>query len=225
MPRKELSVEPREITGKKVATLRRAGIIPANVFGHNLESVSVQVPILELQRTLKASTVNEVIDLKVEGERAVRPMIINRIQRDPLTSAILHADFYQVSLREKMRADVPIVLSGHSEAVSTFNAVMIQSLEVLHIEALPLDIPAQIDIDITPLDQLDKALHVRDLVIPESVTVLNDPDVVVVKAEAPRIAEELEAEREEIAEAAAEAAAAEAPAEEPAAEEEPSAQA
>ena len=225
MPRKELSVEPREITGKKVATLRRAGIIPANVFGHNLESVSDQVPILELQRTLKASTVNEVIDLKVEGERAVRPMIINRIQRDPLTSAILHADFYQVSLREKMRADVPIVLSGHSEAVSTFNAVMIQSLEVLHIEALPLDIPAQIDIDITPLDQLDKALHVRDLVIPESVTVLNDPDVVVVKAEAPRIAEELEAEREEIAEAAAEAAAAEAPAEEPAAEEEPSAQA
>ena len=225
MPRKELSVEPREITGKKVATLRRAGIIPANVFGHNLESVSDQVPILELQRTLKASTVNEVIDLKVEGERAVRPMIINRIQRDPLTSAILHADFYQVSLREKMRADVPIVLSGHSEAVSIFNAVMIQSLEVLHIEALPLDIPAQIDIDITPLDQLDKALHVRDLVIPESVTVLNDPDVVVVKAEAPRIAEELEAEREEIAEAAAEAAAAEAPAEEPAAEEEPSAQA
>src|ERR1051325_2457771 len=112
MPRKELSVEPREITGKKVATLRRAGIIPANVFGHNLESVSVQVPVLELQRTLKASSVNEVIDLKVEGERAVRPMIINRIQRDPLTSAILHADFYQVSLREKMRADVPIVLPG-----------------------------------------------------------------------------------------------------------------
>src|SRR2546423_1416202 len=115
-PRRELSVEPREVLGKKVARLRRAGIIPANVFGHNLSSVAVQVPVIELQRTLKLSTVNEVIDLKVEGERAARPMIINKVQRDPLSNAILHADFYQVSLRERMRADVPIVLAGSSEA-------------------------------------------------------------------------------------------------------------
>jgi len=218
MPRKELTVEPREILGKKVARLRRAGIIPANVFGHNLASVAVQVPAVELQRTLKASTVNEVIDLKVEGERTARPMIINRVQRDALTSAILHADFYQVSLREKMRADVPIVLTGSSIAVGTYNGVLIQPLEVLHIEALPLDIPTHIEVDVSVLDQLEQSLHVRDLGVPPSVTVLNDPDVVVVKVEAPRIAEELEAEREEIA-AAAEAAA---PAEEqeaPAAEE------
>src|SRR5438874_6173515 len=187
MPRKELSVEPREVLGKKVARLRRAGIIPANVFGHNLSSVAVQVPVIELQRTLKVSTVNEVIDLKVEGERAARPMIINKVQRDPLTSAILHADFYQVSLREKMRADVPIVVTGTSEAVGTYNGVLIQPLEVLHIEALPLDIPAHIEVDVTPLTQLEQSLHVRDLGVPASVTVLNDPDVVVVKVEAPRI--------------------------------------
>ena len=209
MPRKELTVEPREVLGKKVARLRRDGIIPANVFGHNLASVAVQVPSIELQRTLKASTVNEVIDLKVEGERAARPMIINRVQRDPLTSAILHADFYQVSLREKMRADVPIVLTGTSDAVGTFNGVLIQPLEVLHIEALPLDIPTHIEIDVAVLTQLDQSLHVRDLAVPETVTVLNDPDVVVVKVEAPRISEELEAEREEIAAAAEATAAAE----------------
>jgi large subunit ribosomal protein L25 len=210
MPRKELSVELREITGKKVARLRRAGIIPANVFGHNLPSVAVQLPVVELQRTLKASTVNEVIDLKVEGERVVRPMIINHVQRDALTSAVLHADFYQVSLRERMRADVPIILTGTSEAVVTFNGVLIQPLEVLHIEALPLDIPTHIEVDVSALDQLDMSVHVRDLAVPEAVTVLNDPDVVVVKVEAPRISEELEAERVEIAAGVEAAAAAEA---------------
>src|SRR5438477_8180132 len=186
MPRKELAVEPREITGKKVAQLRRRGMIPGNIFGHNLPSVSVQLPVLELQRTLKASTVNEVIDVMVSGERAARPMIINHIQRHPLSRAILHADFYQVSLREKMRADVPLVLTGTSEAVATYNGVLIQPIETLHIEALPLDIPAHLEVDVTPLTQLEMALHVRDIQVPANVTVLTDPDVVVAKAEAPR---------------------------------------
>lgn len=151
MARKELSVEPREVTGKNVATLRRAGLTPGNIYGRGLESISIQVNHDDLQRTIRASTANEVIDLKVEGERALRPVVIQKIQRNPLNSEYLHADFYQVSLREKMRAAVPIVIIGNSIAIDTYNGVLVHSTNVLNIEALPLDIPTMIEVDISRL--------------------------------------------------------------------------
>jgi large subunit ribosomal protein L25 len=204
MARKELTVQPREVFGKKVAQLRRAGILPANVYGRGLESQSVQIDAEELALTLKVATANEVLDLKIEGERAARPVVIHHIQRHPLGKGMLHADFYQVSLREKMRADVPIVIVGQSDAVETYNGVLLPGIEALHIEALPLDIPTHLEIDITPLTELDTSLHVRDLDVPANVTVLTDPDVVVVGVSSPRIAVEEEeaaaaAEEEEAA--------------------------
>ncbi|HLF71016.1 MAG TPA: 50S ribosomal protein L25, partial [Dehalococcoidia bacterium] len=192
MARKELPVEPREVTGKKVAALRRSGVLPANIYGRGLDSVSVQVGIDEMNRTLHAATVNEVIDVKIAGESETRPVVIHRIQRHPLSGLPLHADLFQVSLREKMRADVPLVVVGRSEAIETFSGVLVHSLETLHIEALPLDIPTHIEVDITGIDELEMSVHVRDLPIPGNVTVLNDGDLVVVKVAAPRVAEEEE---------------------------------
>src|SRR3990172_2863685 len=211
MARKELSVEPRQVAGKKVKQLRRAGVLPANIYGHGLSSVAVQVSMEELEKTLRAAAANEVIDVKVAGERGARPVVVHHIQRHALTSSPLHADFYQVSLREKMRADVPLVVVGRSEAVETYSGVLVSGIEALHVEALPLDIPARIEVDITPLAELESAIHVRDLIVPGNVAVLTDPGVVVVKVASPRVVEE-----EEVAAAApaeGEEAAAEAPAE------------
>lgn len=190
MARKELSVELRDVLGKKVARLRRAGVLPANIYGHGIDSVSVQVSAEELDKTLRAASRNEVIDILVSGEGIARPVIVQHIQRNPLTSGPLHADFYQVSLREKMRADVPVVIVGQSEAVATYNGVLLQSTETVHIEALPLDIPARIEVDITPLTELESSIHVRDLPLPPNITLLTDPDVVIVKVAAPRVEEE-----------------------------------
>jgi large subunit ribosomal protein L25 len=205
MARKELSVEPRQVTGKKVAQLRRAGVLPANVYGRGLESVSLQISKEELEQTIRAAAANEVMDLRIAGESATRPVIIHHVQRHPLTSSILHADFYQVSLREKMRADVPLTLVGTSEAVSTYNGVLMTGIEALHIEALPLDLPGHIEVDISVMANLEDAIHVRDLTVPANLTVLNDPDVVVVKVASPRleVEEAPVAEVEEAPEAAA----------------------
>jgi len=197
MARRELSVRTREVLGKKVAVLRRAGILPANLYGHGVPSVSLQVESQEFEQTLREAVANEVIDLKIEGERAARPVVVHHLQRNPLTGGLLHADFYQVSLREKMRADVPLVLVGTSEAVSTYGGVLLTGVEALHIEALPLDIPAQIEVDVSLLTELDAALHVRDLIVPANVTVLVDPDVVVARVASPRVTEEEVAERAE----------------------------
>jgi large subunit ribosomal protein L25 len=192
MARKELAVTPREVLGKKVARLRRSGFLPANIYGHGLDSVSVQVETEALEKTLRAATVNEVIDITVAGEGAARPVVIHKIQRHPTNSGMLHADFYQVSLREKMRADVPLVIVGRSEAVETYKGTLVSALEALHIEALPLDIPAHIEVDITPLEELEAAVHVRDLPIPGNITVLNEPDAMVVKVASPSVLEEEE---------------------------------
>jgi large subunit ribosomal protein L25 len=207
MARRELTVQTREIAGKKVASLRRAGVLPGNIYGHGLESVSVQVETEVFQLLLRESAANEVIDVKVAGERAVRPVVIQRVQRHPLNSTLLHADFYQVSLREKMRADVPLHFTGTSEAVETYNGTLITSLEFLHVEALPLDLPAHIEVDISPLEELETSIHVRDISVPSNIAVLNDADVVIVKVAAPAVLEEEEVEeeeKEEEAEAAAE---------------------
>jgi large subunit ribosomal protein L25 len=219
MARKELTVEPRSITGKKVATLRRAGVLPANVFGKGLESEAVQIDLEQLQTTLKTMTANEVLDLKIAGERAARPVIISKLQRHPYNGSWLHADFYQISLREKMKADVPITVVGQeqSEAINTYNGILMMGIETVSVEALPLDLPTHFEVDIAGLANLEDTLHVASIAVPENVTILTDPEVVVLKIASPRLSVEGE-EPAEAAEAAA-APAAEAEGEEPAAEE------
>ena len=211
MARKDLTVEPRQVVGKKVAQLRRTGVTPANVYGHGLDSVSVQIETETMDRTLKAMLANEVIDLKIAGERNSRPVVIQKVQRHPLTSKVLHAEFYQVSLRQRMRADVPLIIVGASEGVDTYNGVLVKAIETVQVEALPLDLPSHIDVDITPLANLEDTLHVSDITVPEGVTLLTDPEVVIVKVATPRVSLELEeaeaaAEGEEAAEAEGEVA-------------------
>ncbi len=199
MARKELTLEPRVITGKKTAQLRRQGILPGNIYGRNLPSVTVQVQTTEFVKTVRSSTKNEVIDLKIAGENVSRPAIVQRVERNALTGSLVHADFYQVSLREKMKADVPVVLIGTSDAVSTYNGVLTQQIDTVQIEALPLDIPTHIEVDVGVLTELDSSIHVGDLPIPGNVTLLTAAEVVVAHVTPPRV----EAEEEAAEEAAA----------------------
>jgi large subunit ribosomal protein L25 len=89
-----------------------------------------------------------------------------------------------------MHADVPLVVIGTSDAVLTYNGVLMTALESLQVEALPLDLPSRIEVDISVLTELEQSLHVRDLPIPGNVTVLTDPEVMVVKISSPRVSEE-----------------------------------
>jgi large subunit ribosomal protein L25 len=208
MARRELPVKTREVTGKKVAQMRRSGMLPANVYGKGLDSVSIQISTEDMDRTLKAASANEVFDLKIEGEKETRPVVLQKLQRHPINNHPLHAEFYQVSLTHTMRAEVPLVVVGHSEAVTTYSGVLMNALTSLHVEALPLDLPSSIEVDITPLVELEQSLHVRDLPIPANVTILTDPEVMVVKVSTPRVSleEEEEAAAAETAEGAEAAA-------------------
>ena len=202
----QLSVTPRDVLGKKVAALRRQGFTPANVYGRNLESRAVQVETVVLTHLLRSAGRNVIVDLRIEGEDSPRPVMLRDVQRDPVTSRLLHVDFYQVSLTQKMRSEVPLILVGDAPAVAELGGILLQSLDNIMVEALPGDIPVHVEVDVSGLSRFDDAVHVRELPIDlTKVHVITDAEIVVAKVAAPRLAAAEEAE-EAAAAAAAEAA-------------------
>jgi large subunit ribosomal protein L25 len=185
----ELSVAPRQVLGKKVKALRRGGHTPANIFGHKIESTPVQADTVELIHLLREMSKNAIVNLSVEGESAPRTVVVRDVARDPLRGTVLHVDFFQVSMTERMRAEVPVVLAGTSEAVATYGGVLLQMVDAIAVEALPGDIPAEFTVDVSVMTELEQSVHVRDLAIDESkITVHTDRDVVVARVAAPRLA-------------------------------------
>ncbi len=207
----ELNVSPRPVLGKKVKRLRREGIIPANVYGRALDSVAIQVGRDDLVRVVRTAGRNEIIYLRLDGEEP-RPTFVRQIQRHPVTDAILHVDFYQISLAEKVRMDVPVALVGTAPAEQTYGGTLLHSLDSIAVEGLPTDIPSVIEVDVSRLEEIDAAIHVEELTVSGQVTVLTDPEVVVAKIAPPHVEKEVEeevVEEEEAAEEAAEEEAAE----------------
>ena len=217
--RTELRVAPREVLGKKVKALRRQGLTPANIYGHNVESQAIQVATEELKQILKSAGRNDIVYLRLDRDDA-RPTFVRDVQQHPVTDAIQHIDFLQISLREKVRADVPIHLTGLSPAVDTYGGILMHGLDHVTVEALPTEVPSFLEIDVSPLTEINQALHVSDLDLPDEVTLLTDPEQVVAKVAPPavepveEVPEEEELEEGEAAPEGEEGAAPEQPAEE-----------
>ena len=200
----QLSVKPRVVLGKKVAALRRQGVTPANVYGRNLESKAVEVETVVLTHLLRSAGRNVIIELHIEGEDSPRPVMLRAVQREPATSRLLHVDFYQVLLTQKMRAEVPLILVGEAPAVAEFGGILLQSLDSITVEALPGDIPPHVEVDVTMLTRLDDGVHVRELPIDSTkVHVMTEAELVVAKVAPPRLVT-VEEEEAVAAEAAAE---------------------
>jgi large subunit ribosomal protein L25 len=196
----ELVVTPRTVLGKKVKTLRQDGITPANIYGHGIPSLAVQVATADLARTIRIAGRNTMLQLHVEGEKKRRPVFFRDVQRNPTTDEFLHVDFYQVSLKEKIRLEVPLIMVGEAPAVSVHQGILLQSVNALTIEGLPTDLPPHIEVDVSGLEEIDDSVHVKDLDVSPDVTLMVDPELVVAKVAAPRLVEEEEVEEEEVEE-------------------------
>lgn len=188
-----LSIEvlPRTLTGKKVKTLRQQGVVPGVIYGHGVSLQPVQVGERELTRFLARISASSLINVQVAGESLPRLAIIREIQRDVLTQKVTHFDFLQVSLSERMRAAVPIVLVGTSPAVTDGQGVLLQGLSSLEVECLPTELPEEIRADISGLVSVDDQITVADLVIADGIAVHTPPDHMVARVIAEKaIAEE-----------------------------------
>lgn len=200
----ELLVTTRETLGKKVRFLRRQGITPVHLFGHNVESVALQCDTAQLKRVLAQTGRTRLISLKVDETKKPRNVVIREVQREPRTSELLHVDFYQVSMAEKIRVEVPIVSIGEAPALKLKENFLLQELNSLSVECLPGEIPNRVDIDLTSLTEVGQAIHVKDIMLDKEGTVLNNPEQLVVKISTRHIEELVEEEKEEV-EAPAEA--------------------
>ena len=185
--------------GKKVKKLRREGLIPGNIFGHGLESKAIQVSTDELKHVLRTAGRNDIVYLRLDGDEP-RPTFVRDVQQNPVSDAILHVDFLQISLRNKVKLEVAIHLVGLSPAVDTLGGILVHGLDHVTVEALPTEVPSVIEVDVSGLAHIDAALHVSDLNVPEGVTILTDIEQVVAKVSPPAVevvVEEEEAEAEE----------------------------
>jgi len=202
-----LQLEQRETLGKKTRGLRRSGVTPAHVFGHELESLSVQGPTTEMEKVIAQAGTSRLISLMVGSEKRARLVLIREIQRKPGTGALLHVDLYQVRSKEKMTVDGPGHRVGQAPAVALKLGTLVVDLSSLSVECLPADLPARIDVDIAALKKAGDGIRVSDVKAPSGVAVLNAPNLVVVKIEEERkpLAEEAEAKAAEEEKPAAEA--------------------
>jgi len=177
----ELEVANREILGKKVKHLRRQGITPVHLFGHGIKSLALQCDTGELERVLAQAGHTRLISLKLDKEKKPRTVVVREFDRDWRRGKLLHADFYQVKMAEKIRLEVPVVLIGEAPALKSRDNMMEHELGTLTVECLPAKIPANLEVDISPLTEPEQAIRIKDIDLDKDITVLNDPELVVVK--------------------------------------------
>jgi large subunit ribosomal protein L25 len=213
----KIQANKRKVLGKKTRFMRREGITPAHLFGHGIDSLSLQCDTAELQRIIGRAGMTRLIALDLEGDKEPHSVFIREIQREPCGGGLLHVDFYQVKSTEKIRVDVPIILIGEAPAMKEKGRTLTHSLTSLSVESLPDKLPPQVEVDLSSLAEVEDAIFVRDIVLGPDVTVVTDPDQMIVRVSEARVTAEAAAEvaAEEAAAEAESAAAAEEAAEKP----------
>lgn len=187
----EIALDARQAQGKANKRLRRAGIVPAVVFGKGEESTPVQVDAKTFETLYHAAGRTSVVKLTVPGAGAAKSGIIKSVQRHPLSGAAVHVDFFIVDLTHEMEVEVPLVFVGVAPAVEETGGTVVHNLSAVRVKALPTEIPHEIEVNVSTLISLDVAIHVRDLSLNrDQVTVLTDGDELVVKVQPPRVEEE-----------------------------------
>ena len=186
-------VTRREISGKKVRKMRRDGVIPANIYGRGIESVAVQIPFAEARIMLNEHGRNTLIAVQVSGEAEPRSVVVRDLDREPVSGAIQHIDFFEVELDRKLQADIPVRLIGEAPATQTWDGILVHDVDAVTIEALPGDLPDHFEISVEGMEELDDQLTAGDLELPSGVELVVDASTVIARIARPR----LEVEEEE----------------------------
>lgn len=198
----KLELEPRDLLGKKVQRLRRAGIIPVHLYGPDSDSRPLQCHSQKLIQVLSLAGGNTAIEITVQGESGSKLAFAREIQWEPMRDTILHVDFLLADINRPVTAQVPIVLIGESSGARSVGGSIVHQLRQLDVQALPLEMPGQIEIDLSVLTEADGVIRVSDINLGANVTVLTDTEELVIRIELPRAEVEFEpVEVEEGAEA------------------------
>ncbi|NMB56592.1 50S ribosomal protein L25 [Candidatus Beckwithbacteria bacterium] len=178
-----LKAYKRELVGKKVKKLRKEGKIPANIYGKNIASQAIMVDLLDFKTVYKSAGETSIISLQLENEEKDRPVLIADLQAHPIDKKVLHIDFRQVDLKEKITANIPLEFVGKAPA-ETLGASIVPIRQEVEVEALPTDLPEKFEVDLSKLTEIGHTLTVKDLVVDTAkVKILTEEGEVLVKAE------------------------------------------
>ena len=186
MESETLALSQRSVLGKKVKRLRRQDITPAHMYGSGIEAQALQGDGAALRRLLPRVGTNIPVSVQVEGSDAENICFVREVQRHPVTEDVLHIDFIRVDVTQTISAEVPITLTGVAPATQQ-GGTLLQPLTTLLVEALPMNIPASIEADVSGLDDFEKSIVVSDIAVAANVTVLTDSDEFVARVSPPRV--------------------------------------
>jgi len=190
MDKIKLGAKTRVEKGRKTNKGRKAGQVPAVVYGKGIESQLLWIDSLEFRRLVKKFGESVVIDLAI-NDKDERNVIIHEVQKDPVKNNIIHLDFYQVNMKEKIETEVELVFVGESEAVKALGGILVKSISHVKVKCLPADLPSHIDVDISKITNFEEHITIKDLKISEKVEIESDPETVVALVTPPRTEEEL----------------------------------
>lgn len=185
----EIKAEVRKILGRKNNRLRRAGIIPAVLYGHGKAAVNLSVNGRDFLNIFKKAGEASLVELVLNGQKT--NVLIRDLARDPLSGEIIHIDFFAVRMDEKIKAKVSLIFVGESPAIKNDGGVLVRALQEVEIEALPKDLLKEIAVDISFLQTFEDKILVKDIIVGGSVKILADAEAVVVLVAPPRSDEEM----------------------------------
>jgi large subunit ribosomal protein L25 len=178
-----IKAQPRDVIGKQVRALRRAGLLPAVIYGHHISPIAISLNFHDTSLILPKVSSSQLVDVDVKGKK--HTVLVRERQRHPVTGDLLHVDFQAVSLTERLRVNVSLQFKGEAPAVKMYDGIVVTSREELEVECLPGDLVNYLEVDLSVLAQIGDAIYVRDIPLPPKVQVLEDLDEVVVVVAAP----------------------------------------
>lgn len=180
-----LELQPRELMGKKVGRLRRAGIVPVHLYGPAVESRSLQCAGPVLIKALAEAGASSPITVTIDGESGSHMAFAREIQWDPRRDTVLHVDLMAADVSRPVTAQVPVTLTGEAPGTVRSGGYVSQLLFDVQVSALPLEMPAQIEIDLAGLTDENSVFRTGDIVLPDGITLLTDPEEMVARIEVP----------------------------------------
>ncbi len=175
-----LKATKRNVTGKQVKALRRAGQLPAVIYGRHVEPIAISLEAHTANLVFSKLTSSTLVTVDVEGKEY--SALVREKQRNYIKGNLTHIDLLALDLTEKIRTKVQLVFTGVATAVKDFSAVLVHRMEALEVECLPTELPERIAVDISPIKEIGNSVRVHDIPLPANVVMLEDADEIVIIA-------------------------------------------
>lgn len=182
----ELVVTPREAMGRAAKRLRKEGKLPANIYGHHEASQAIQIEVRDFEQIVRSHAATGIIRLRQSGDGAEQTALIRHVQHDPRSGKAIHVDFFRVSMTERLAVKVALHFVGEAPAVKNEGGVLLRLLDAIEVEGMASDLPEFIEVDISPLTEIDSILHAGDVKLPDNFTLITDAGEGVAKVAATR---------------------------------------